>query len=178
MQLIPQSDVLQDEFFQNLYRKDRIHVGLSLVKPEDKKEERRLLETLKQFIRNNYKTADFWYYSLDYHPSYFQDTKLGQKLYEELKKDLEGELKFYFVPNTWHPSKLFSSFKLMDFFVAMRLHAIIFSYRNKLNFVGISYDKKCTSFLESIGREALVAQNLDGKYLQKQFNTMKKKEAI
>ena len=61
----------------------------------------------------------------------------------------------------------------MDYVIAMRFHAAVFAYRNGINFTGISYDKKCASFLKSVGKEPVEIRDVTWKALQKQMESRK-----
>ncbi len=169
MELEAKDIVMQEDFFKEIYDPKRKHIGISLLKPSSKKAEQHLLAELITFMTNNYKTSDFWFYSCDYHPSYLNDEQFGQKLKKILINTVDKDIRFYFIPTQWHPQKFFSSFQLMDFMIAMRLHADIFAYRTGLNFLGISYDEKCKSFLASIGKDALEIQDISWHAIQKSF---------
>jgi polysaccharide pyruvyl transferase WcaK-like protein len=166
MELLPVSKVLQDAYFKRFYKKDRINIGLSLVKPASKKIEKQLLNELVTFIAKNHEKADFWFYASDYHPKYFNDEKFGHVLHELVKNKIGKEVEFHFVPVAWSPQTFFSSIKLMDYMISMRLHTTIFSYRNGTNFAGISYDKKCASFIRSIGKEPIDTADVTWRKLQ------------
>lgn len=166
MELLPVSKVLQDPYFKRLYKKDRINIGLSLVKPESRKTEKQLLNELVTFISKNHQKADFWFYASDYHPKYFNDEKFGHVLHEMVKNKVGNNVAFHFVPTSWSPQMFFSSIKLMNCMISMRLHTTIFSYRTNSNFVGISYDKKCTSFIKSIGKEPIETKDVTWRKLQ------------
>jgi polysaccharide pyruvyl transferase WcaK-like protein len=166
MDLLPSTKVLQDPYFMRFYKKDRINIGLSLIKPASKKTEKHLLTEMVTFIAKNHEKADFWFYASDYHPSYFNDEKFGHVLHELIKQKVGNDVQFHFVPTSWSPQMFFSSIRLMDSMISMRLHTTIFSYRLKSNFVGISYDKKCASFITSIGKEPLATQDVTWRKLQ------------
>ncbi len=169
MKILPAEKVREDKYFKKYYKNNKINVAISLVKPDSKKEEKHLLNQISTFIENNYPIADFWFYSSDYNPSYINDEKFGHKLHEILKKKLGKKAKFNFIPTDWHPQKFFSSLKLMDFVVTMRFHTTLFTYRNNIDFLGITYDTKCTSLLQSIGKNPLSVKNLHWEDLQKSF---------
>ncbi len=169
MELLPVSQVHSDAFFKKHYRKGnmqgKMQIGISLLKPENKEEEEHLLHELAEYISRQNAVADFWFYSLDNNPSYFNDESFGGLLYEAVLNLGVKDLCFNFVPANWPPQEIFSSFKLMDYIITMRLHGMIFAYRNGVPFTGISYDKKCASFLRSIGKEPVEIKSLTQKDL-------------
>jgi polysaccharide pyruvyl transferase WcaK-like protein len=169
MSLVPIRKVLQDTYFKRWYSKNRINIGISLIKPDNKKEEKHLVAELVSFISKNHAVADFWFYSSDCNPSYFNDEKFGHLLHEAVREKVGKDIHFFFIPTNWHPQTFFSSLKLMDFVIAMRLHVAIFAYRNDKDFVTISYDKKCASFSTSIGKDFVEINNVTAKYIQKNF---------
>jgi hypothetical protein len=176
MDLVPVADVLKDEYFKTHYDKKRVNIGISLLKPEDKAEEERLLAEVSEFIIQNQKSADFWLYPADSNPAYVNDGEFGKKLIEKVQSAISNQQsanqqipKINFVPSSWHPQRFFSSFALMDYFVSMRLHTSIFSYRNKIKFTGISYDTKCASFLTSVGKKPVEVKDVRWEELQKEL---------
>lgn len=171
MSLRSAKSLLLDDYFKVNYRADKKNIGISLVNPESKKEEKKLIQELGAFIKKNYQTADFWFFATDYHKSYKNDVSLGKLLQEYIVKEIKGDVRFYFIPTQWDAEKFFSAFQLMDFFIGMRLHSLIFAYRSKIKFVGIVYDKKCASFLSSIGKESIEIRRISAEKLQKQFTS-------
>ena len=169
MDVLPVAETLKTPVFKEHYRAQRKNIGISLLRPDNKAEEKRLLQEMTTFVSKHYKEADFWYYPADVNPDYFNDEMFGQKFYESLKIQFGNELIFHFVPNTLSPQIFFSSFKLMDGVIAMRFHAAVFGYRNKIKFAGITYDKKCTTFLESIGRKPLHLKTLKWEEIEKEI---------
>jgi polysaccharide pyruvyl transferase WcaK-like protein len=159
--------IRKDAFFKKHYAKKKIQIGLSLVQPFEKKDEERLIRELTSFVEMNYQNSDFWFYATDYYPGKGTDWEFGKKIYSLLRKRFGAELRFHFVPTSWGPKKVFGSFQLMNFFVGMRLHSSIFCYRLQVPFVGVSYDQKCSSFLESIGKKDIPVSEVDATYLQK-----------
>jgi polysaccharide pyruvyl transferase WcaK-like protein len=173
MDLLSVQQAQSDKYFKMYYRKDKRNVGISLLKPDSKEEEKHLLSELAAFIAKEHENTDFWFYPSDNNPAYFNDEKFGRLLYDKVKKirtSSGSKVVFHFVPTDAGPQKFFSSFKLMDSFIAMRLHAAIFAYRSGIKFVGISYDKKCASFLRSIGKEPVEIKDVSWKQLQKELN--------
>jgi polysaccharide pyruvyl transferase WcaK-like protein len=171
MDLLPASETLQSPIFKENYHKNRRNIGISLLKPDNKSDEKRLLSEMTEFVGKHYKEADFWYYPADANPDYFNDEMFGRKFYELVSKKFGQEVVFHFVPNTLSPNIFFSSFALMNSVVAMRFHAAVFAYRNKIKFAGITYDKKCTTFIESIGKKPLFLKSLQVEDIDKEILT-------
>jgi polysaccharide pyruvyl transferase WcaK-like protein len=169
MEMVPVKKVLADPYFKRLFTTNKVNIGISLVKPDSKRSERQLIHELTNFINKTHQNADFWFYSADYHPAYFNDEKFGHKLHENIQKKVGKDVKFHFIPTNWDPQLFFSSFKLMNFFITMRLHTSIFAYRSGLSFYGISYDKKCSSFLKSIGMAPHEINQVTSKSIQETF---------
>jgi polysaccharide pyruvyl transferase WcaK-like protein len=161
MDLPEQSE--SDLYFKEHYNKERVNVGISLLKPDTKIETDYLLDELSQFIVKNRTVSDFWFYSSDYNPSYFNDEEFGRLLHEKVGKNV----KFHFVPTDWHPQKFFSTFKLMNYFIAMRLHVAIFAYRSGVHFVGIASNTKSNSFLQAIGTKPVRVMDVRWEELQR-----------
>lgn len=169
MPLQSKKSLLADAYFKANYREDRKNIGISLVGPESKKEQKKLIHEIGSFIKKNHEAADFWFFATDYHKSYKNDAHFGEMLQEYVAKEIKGDVIFHFIPTEWDAEKFFSSFQLMDYFIGMRLHSLIFAYRSKINFSGIVYDKKCASFLTSIGKESIEIKQVSAEKLQKQY---------
>jgi polysaccharide pyruvyl transferase WcaK-like protein len=155
MDLTPTSQAQQEPYMKEHYRKDRMNIGISLVKPDNKKDEKKLIKELTKFILSYKDQADFWFYATDANPKYFNDMMFSKVLIEEVTKHTKDQVTFHFVPMYMPPQLYFATFKMMNFIVAMRFHAAVFAYRSKIPFAGISYDKKCTSFIESVGQQPI-----------------------
>lgn len=167
MNLAPLSQVQQESFFKHNYRKDRMNIGISLVKPQKKKHEKKCLKEMLSFVENYYQKADFWLYATDCNPEYFNDEKFSKVFLEQVKKKLGDNVVMHIVPMDMKPQVYFASFKLMDFIVATRFHAAIFAYRNKVPFAGISYDRKCSSFIEAVGLKPIMLEHIKAEEIQK-----------
>ncbi|MGH7204388.1 MAG: polysaccharide pyruvyl transferase family protein [Candidatus Levyibacteriota bacterium] len=166
MDLAPMDIVMKEEVFKKEYRKNRENVGISLVKPDSPTEEKRLIHEMSVFILNNYKKTDFWFYPADYNPEYEGDHKLMERVLLEAKKHTNDPIVLHTVPMNASPQVFFGSIKLMNRFIAMRFHAAVFAYRNKVCFTGISYDKKVASFLEAVGKTSLSLKNFTAKDIE------------
>lgn len=169
MPILTKNEIKQNPYFAAMYNPHRLHVGLSLKQPKNKDEEKKLLETIGLFIIDNALTTDFWFYSLDYHPKYENDKLFGQKLYTYIQKTFQKPFSFHFVPITLSVQDTFSSFQLMDYMITMRFHGSVFAYRQQVPFLGITYDEKCTSFLESIGENPYTPSDISFLLLEKQL---------
>lgn len=155
MTLDSKSEITRDEFFKKNYNPNKKNVGLALLKPENTSDEDHLLSEIKKMVNKHYNSTNFWFYSCDYQDNYFNDSLFARKIYDEIGKTAEIRKSLIIVPNNLSPVKFFSPFKLMDFFITVRLHAAIFCYRNNIEFLGTTYDTKCSSFLESIGKKPI-----------------------
>lgn len=176
METVTPAVVLSDPYFKRMYNKRKKHIGISLIRPERKSDEKRLLSELVKFIGKNYKNTDYWFYSADYHPGYFNDENFGHVLHMTLQKKIGRDIRFYFIPTEWDANRFFSSFGLMDFIISMRLHAAIFAHRLKIPFYAISYDKKCTSFLQAIGKSQPQIEDVNWQSIHEQYRQALKKQ--
>lgn len=159
MDLYDEKDIRKISFFKKNMDINKKNIGLALTKPSGKKEEELLVSSLLSFVSDKYQNSIFWFYSCDFQSGYENDYIYSKKINALLKSRFGKKFKAYFVPTSYSPAIFFSSFKLMDHFFTMRLHASIFAYRSKKNFIGVSYDKKCTSFFKQIGKSSIVLEN-------------------
>lgn len=167
MDLLPVAEVMKVPFFDRNFDKKREQIGISLVKPSSRAEERHLIEEMARFIIIHHDTTDFWFYPSDANPNYESDESLIKKTLHEVKKLTKEKIVLHIVPSNLTPQVFFSSMKLMNSIVAMRFHTAIFAYRAQVPFTGISYDKKCESFLESIGKKPLLLKKFTSEDIDK-----------
>ncbi len=80
-----------------------------------------------------------------------------QEISKDLKEMLDSGRENYRV-QIWKkvcgPVEMLNIFSQLDFLIGVRLHSLIFAAVNRVPFVGISYDPKVDSFLQSLGIEA------------------------
>lgn len=126
-------------------------IGFALNRPHTNAESEKLISEITKFIVKHHKGVTFRFYALDYHPLYNNDKKYAQKIIKQVKKSIDFEFEFY--PMQQHPEVVFGSFTDCDFMITSRLHGSLFSYRLHVPFFGISYDRKCESFLRSIDHQ-------------------------
>jgi polysaccharide pyruvyl transferase WcaK-like protein len=160
LKFISKTEVSKVSPFKKTYSAKNLNVGLSLVSTHPA-HEKRLIYTIKNACSPDKKTY-FWLYCLDTHPGYKNDLNFAKNIIRKLQRDKYIQSinpEFIIVPNNLQADQIFSSFKLMDMFIGMRLHSLIFCYRLKIPFIGLPYDKKCTSFLESIGKTVPAEEN-------------------
>lgn len=152
MELISLREVKNDKFFKSKIIKNKSNIGIALLKPKSQAEENFLIAEVVDFVKSNYKDSIFWFYSCDFQKGFYNDYLFSKDVYNRLKKEIGDNFTGYFMPTSWGPERFFSSFKLMDNFFTTRLHSSIFSQRVGINYKAYSYDEKCKSFLESIGK--------------------------
>lgn len=163
------NEIKRSPYFRSHYSPSRNNVGIALKAPTDKYSMQKFAKEIVAFLENNYKETDFWFYLLDTHPGYENDATFAEYLTRAVAPEIQKNIRFHFVPTSFHPSMVLSSFKLMDFVVAMRFHSLVFSYRMKRHFIGISYDEKCTSFLSSVGKKAILPHQVTLNRLQRSY---------
>lgn len=173
MNLLSDNQMLNDRLFKERYNKKRFNVGIALRRPDNILSAKVLSDEIVKFICKNHKDTDFWFYSLDVNPGKENDLIYMKSIASIADEKVKYKHNFYIMPTDWHPRKLFSSFKLMDFFITMRLHSSIFCHRNKIEFVGIDYHKKCESFLKSIDHDVYSLQDINGRLLQIKYKEFK-----
>ncbi len=127
-----------------------INIGLGLKYPSSEEKTKILKDAILTFI-SRHKEAHFWFYSLDNNPFVKSDIEFNKLLITILEKNNITK-NIHIVPSAYHPREIFSTFKQMDFIIAMRLHSMIFAHRMGVEFVGISYDAKCDVFLNSLNK--------------------------
>lgn len=160
MDLESKSEISKDKILAKVQEKNRKNVGFALLKPKNQDNEKHLISEITKLILAHKSQVNFWFFPCDFQG---RDNDLIFAL--QIKKSvlvlIKSEVNINIVPTTLSPQVFFSLFKLMDHMVTMRLHGAIFSYRNNIKITGITYDEKCTSFLESIGKNPISIQDFN-----------------
>lgn len=170
MELLPVKSVLRDTFIKTKFNPKKFNVGIAIKKTKTKGDSVTLIDALKKFITVNTEDTDFWIFPLDNHTG-DNDRKIAEEISISLKKNNN----IHIMPASWSPNKLFSTFQLMDYFIAMRFHGLLFAYRCNVPMYGLTYDEKCTSFLESIGKQVIESKDASAIDMQQAFNKIKEK---
>jgi polysaccharide pyruvyl transferase WcaK-like protein/peptidoglycan/xylan/chitin deacetylase (PgdA/CDA1 family) len=152
MKLTPKQITIKDPYFISKYDPKKKNIGIALLKPENHIYEQKIIDGILHVAKKHTRPV-IWIYAVDTQGNYFNDYEYAKLIKQKLGKYKSLISSVHIIPKNWDPNKFFSSFKLMDFFITMRLHASIFAYRNKVDFVSIPYDVKCESFIESIGKK-------------------------
>jgi polysaccharide pyruvyl transferase WcaK-like protein len=143
----------------------RIKIGMSLRRPNSDTSANKLLEQLVLFMKDH-KKYEYCLFSLDSHPNKKNDILFNRNLINLAKRN---SIKLYKSKRYDKPHDAFLDFKKMDYMICMRLHSMIFSDRLSVPFCGISYDIKCESFLQSIGKKSLDIDNKLSNVLRKEI---------
>ena len=156
--------------FKNSYDKKRKNIGLALKRPESEKDGYKLKKLVLELFEKH-TNSEFWLYTLDYQVQYDNDKNYAQELMGSIGDKTHGN-RVHLVPVGLSNKEVFGSFKLMDGMIAMRLHSLIFAYRQNVKFIAISYDEKCKSFLDAIGHKYFEVRNLNKNSLLNFVNTV------
>ncbi len=73
------------------------------------------------------------------------------EIQKEVISKMEANRQTYIIKNQYNANELLGICKKLDLMIGMRLHSLIFAARQRVPFVGISYDVKIDSFLEQFG---------------------------
>ncbi len=144
MDLLSKKAVLKNDFFSKKYDKNKKNIGVALVDPKDKELEKKILSEISKLVLSKKDTV-FWFYY-----SYVNDKKFVDKIKISISKKFNDKFVYFDIPVDFGPKMFFSSFCLMDYFLASRFHAMVFAYRQKIKFSPFPYDLKCSQFLNSI----------------------------
>ena len=169
MDMVSKKNIEREKIFKNKLVKKKYHVGIAVKKPATDHETKKITTELTKFIKKNKADTVFWFFPNDNHAGY-TDVQFSKDIIAKVGENVKA----YLIPEHWHPDQFFSSFKLMNYFIAMRFHSLVFSHRNEIPFYGMTYDEKCSSFLESIGRKPIYASQSSSLQMQKGFNKVKK----
>lgn len=142
------------------------NIGLSITSMNSPELNDTLTDNIAKIISKSPANFRFFLFPLDINSRYSLDLKMAK----EVCNDLPAEKKQFctIVRQQEHPKHFFARFQDMDFFLAMRLHSMIFCYRMGIDFEGVGYDLKCLSFLHSIGKKNRSPESLTKLY---PFNT-------
>jgi polysaccharide pyruvyl transferase WcaK-like protein len=155
---------------QKKYNKSFV-VGLALNTPHDSIGTKKVIEEVAKFMIKHHKTTHFTLYTLDYHPSYYNDLSFADEIIQHTSPYAIS----YDVVTSSSPDTVFSSFQSLNFVIGSRLHASIFSHRLHIPFYAVSYDKKCESFLKSINHNYSLPHKVTEKEMSKAFKHTQKK---
>jgi polysaccharide pyruvyl transferase WcaK-like protein/peptidoglycan/xylan/chitin deacetylase (PgdA/CDA1 family) len=175
MKLIPKKDLFKDKFIAKFYNNKKRNIGFALIAPDNAHDENNLIKNIINYAKKNSSNTDFWFYACDYQGNYYNDLIFSEKVIRSIKDKIGENVNCYIVPSSWHPGKFFSSFKLMDSILSIRLHSSIFAYRQNINFLSYAYDLKCISFLKSIGKKYSLISNTEKNTQTKSINNNIKK---
>lgn len=139
------------KIFRKISRSNKINIGVALRMPIITSHRKLLLREIANYIADN-PSFNFWFYSLDGHPNRGNDYITNKAIMKQLG---DSNKNVFMIKNSEHPTLIFSSFKYMDYIIAMRLHSMIFAERLGVPYDGISYDTKCETFLKSVGKKPL-----------------------
>ena len=159
MQVSPRNDIAKHKLFKKIYNKTNQNIGLTLKRPENKREEKELTEAVISLVQRHKKT-DFWFYALDYQSNYNNDKNFAEEIIKVINEKINHN-RVHLVSEILNSKEIFSSFKLMNGIIAMRLHSLIFAHRQNIKFLAVSYDEKCESFLKSINHEYIEVKSIN-----------------
>ncbi|MFP4456452.1 MAG: polysaccharide pyruvyl transferase CsaB [Clostridia bacterium] len=74
--------------------------------------------------------------------------KIDYKVLERIMEEMEANKQTYILKKQYKANELLGMCEKFDLIIGMRLHSLIFAARQRVPFVGISYDIKINSFLE------------------------------
>jgi polysaccharide pyruvyl transferase WcaK-like protein len=163
MPVLPKGKIIK-RVLGNKFRSGKTNIGIAVRLPFESSRRDIFIDSLVEYISKNGK-SHFWFYNLDGHSNKVNDELINNKVIKKLGGPKEN---ISIIGNSKHPSIIFSTFKYMDYFIAMRLHSMIFSDRLGVPYDGVSYDVKCATFLTSVGKKSLpIKKGLAGIFKQK-----------
>lgn len=78
--------------------------------------------------------------------------------------------KYKVITSDLTPMEAKSIVSCMDLLIGMRLHSLIFAYSTNVPFIGISYSKKVTAFLKSVGEEGVEIKSVSFEKLKEKIS--------
>ena len=157
-QLLPKKEIqfLKDVVFtleekgnmsnSKLVKDDKVKkIGISLAHIADSSKLHQIIASLSDIINNASDKYHFYYFPFNTQEGN-NDHTVGQILQEQLKQ----KHNFTMLDDYLGPQVFLCFFKELDAAVCMRFHSQVFAHMQHIPFIGISYDKKCSSFLDDI----------------------------
>jgi len=148
----------------------RLKIGISLIIINDKKALENILQAISLLIMKYSKQTDFYLFPFYVNPEEENDLTI----INSLKGKIIDLSNIFIINNDLGPKIFFDLFKHLDAAICMRFHAQVFAYIQKVPFLGISYDKKCESFLKDINNEFLDITNINFKSINTKYNKLLK----
>lgn len=129
----------------------KILVGLSLRYLSDKEINKHLIiescKIIDWLIENYNVEIIFFPFSRHKYTWFEQDDHLAM----EIKQLINNKNNFKILRNKYTPEEISGMIGIMDIFIGMRLHSMILSNLMNVPLVGISYEDKCSYFLNIMG---------------------------
>jgi len=127
-------------------------VGLSLKYTMDENINLKLVSTFSKFVDWIVETFGanvvFFPFSFNRFRIIENDVEIAKEIRNKLKSRSKGNFIIIKAPR-YTPSEIKGMVGLMDVFIGMRFHSIVFAYSMNKRLVGISYEEKCEDFLKS-----------------------------
>lgn len=139
-------------------------VGLSLKYTMNEKINSKIVIEISRFARWLIENFDaqvvFFPFSFNQLRTVENDLDIARRLQNALKSE-DGDR--FRIIKAWNytPDEIKGMVGLMNFFVGMRFHSIVFAYSMKKPLIGISYEEKCRDFLESRKLPFIEAEDVD-----------------
>lgn len=138
-----------------LYEKfvgEKILVGLSLKYTIDKEMNSKIVSEFSKFIDWIIEKFDaevaFFPFSFNTKRTVENDLEIAKEIQKVLKSKNMMRFKVIQASN-YTPNEIKGMVGLVDLFIGMRFHSILFAYSMKKPLIGVSYEEKCRDFLES-----------------------------
>lgn len=146
------------------------HIGFSLRHIGNEQIDKNIISSVSQFIDwlIEEKNAEIVFIPLATasHKKSENDLLFAKKIEPFIK----NKNRFKVITISLTPVEAKSIIGSLDIMIGMRLHSLIFAYSTKVPFLGISYSKKVSAFLKSIGKEGIEIENVSFEKLKEKIS--------
>lgn len=130
-------------------KKNNKNIAISLIPFSDEVKFMTVFDSLIELIKTSDKKTHFYFLPYFTNPDAHNDLNIAHKMAEILG----SQNLFTIVDPSIGPKGYLELFSHMQGAVCMRFHAQVFAYIKGVPMLGISYDKKCESFLNDTGTD-------------------------
>lgn len=144
-------------------------IGISLIPSSDQSINQKNVTLFAHLINKYGSKAKFVFFPFLVNERFYNDLDIAK----EIQKNLHNQKYLEIIPYKEGPTGFYNLFNQLDFAFCTRFHSQVFAYKQKIPFLGISYDNKCQSFLSAVNAKWVDLKNLDFSILDKRIRRVK-----
>lgn len=139
----------------------KLLVGIALNGTKDNEINKRIVGVFSDIIKWLLDKYDATIIFFQFCPAYV--SKMSDKIFVE---EIISKLPQYYkerckLLDYYPPEIVMSIIQHLKLLIGMRFHSLIFAYRMNIPFIGISYEEKCSNFLQEIGKKIFRVESIN-----------------